>query len=511
MNINDNINIDGNININDNINNAGDVNKTIKYVNNLYDGLSYYDLYGGSVFLFFIITMIVFCVWAYCSAMQTKEQIASDWVNQRCKPQNMPFAGWITKPDGKTSFEYTGENFQYCLNNILVNITGSLVQPFTYLINSLQGTFNMIGDAINSIRNFMNILRSKITEFTSEILGRILNMLIPFQTIIIAITDTFAKTQATLTAGLYTALGSYYTLKSLLGSIIELIIKVMIACALIILALWAGFFTIPLAIPLTVVYTVIAIVVTILIISLKDMIQLQSSAVPKVRCFDKHTILVMENGLDKEIQHIEVGDKLENGILVTAKIRIDAKDLRMFNLYNIIVSESHVVNYNCKWIPIREHPEAVEVFNYLEPELYCLNTSSKEIVIIGKQNGKQLRFTDWDEIYDETLNTILNHSICVDNKPTQQIYSADRIDELLFVGFNSETKIDLVNVKKRIDKLEIGDKLSGGGIVYGIVELYKNNLGDNVKMFHLLTSNGKFIINGNLYMDYNDRIDSILQ
>ena len=153
----------------------------------------------------------------------------------------------------------------------------------------------------------------------------------------------------------------------------------------------------------------------------------------------------------------------------------------------------------------------VEVFNYLEPELYCLNTSSKEIVIIGKQNGIQIRFTDWDEIYDETLDTILNHSICVDNKPTQQIYCADRIDELLFVGFNSETEIDLMHITKRIDEIEIGDKLKSGGIVYGIVELYKTNLGDNIKMFHLLTSNRKFTINGNIYMDYNDRIDSILQ
>ena len=85
----------------------------------------------------------------------------------------------------------------------------------------------------------------------------------------------------------------------------------------------------------------------------------------------------------------------------------------------------------------------------------------------------------------------------------------DKIDELLFVGFNGEIEIDLVNLKKRIDEIEIGDKISNGGIVYGIVELYKNNLGDN-KMYHLLVSNSMFKINGKKYMDYNDRIDSII-
>ena len=94
----------------------------------------------------------------------------------------------------------------------------------------------------------------------------------------------------------------------------------------------------------------------------------------------------------------------------------------------------------------------------------------------------------------------------------QKICTIDKIDELLFVGFNEDIEIDLVkNSKKRIDNIKIGDNLSGGGIVYGIVELYNHNLGDNdIKKLHLLVSNGRFKINGKMYMDYNARIDSIL-
>jgi hypothetical protein len=45
----------------------------------------------------------------------------------------------------------------------------------------------------------------------------------------IALMDTFQKIQGTMTAGLYTMLGSYYTLQALMGAIIELIIKILVS------------------------------------------------------------------------------------------------------------------------------------------------------------------------------------------------------------------------------------------------------------------------------------------
>jgi len=240
---------------------------------------------------------------------------------------------------------------------------------------------------------------------------------------------------------------------------------------------------------------VIAIATTIMIVALKDIIQLQAKAVPKARCFDKHTKFMMENGGIKEINFIQPGDVLKNGVKIMGKIKVMSNDLRMFNLHNIIVSESHIVNYNNKWLAIRDHPEAIEIFNYCDTELYCLNTSSKEIIIDG------IRFTDWDEIWGDKLEKIVSY--------INKHHVGQNIDDVLFESFNRETIINLEHGKKRIDMIEIGEKLSTGGIVYGIVELYTNNLGNNIdKVFHLLVSNGKFEIDNAVYLDYNSRIDS---
>jgi cytochrome c biogenesis protein ResB len=92
-----------------------EIYKTTKYIGKLYDKLTYYDNYGGSIVIFLLITTFVFLVHSYCIIIQFKEEIADDWTNQRCKPQNISFAGYITKPEGKTATEYTNENFQYCV------------------------------------------------------------------------------------------------------------------------------------------------------------------------------------------------------------------------------------------------------------------------------------------------------------------------------------------------------------------------------------------------------------
>ena len=76
-------------------------------------------------------------------------------------------------------------------------------------------------------------------------------------------------------------------------------------------------------------------------------------------------------------------------------------------------------------------------------------------------------------------------------------------------GFNKETKIKIIDGEKTIDKICIGEVLSTGGIVYGIVEL-TNNLG-NEKLYNLLVSNEKFEIADVLHSDYNNNIDSILK
>ena len=193
-------------------------------IKKLYDKLSYFDQYGNSVIFFIILTMIILFINGYCNAASHSQEIKADWINQRCKPHVIPFAGYINKPEHRTAFEFTQDNFNFCTQQILIPITVDAVSPFTYIVSGLQSIFTLIANAIQEIRMMFNNIRNAFTEIMTEVMGRILNFLIPIQQLIIAAKDTMAKVTGVMTASLYTAMGSYLALKSLLGSMVQLFI-----------------------------------------------------------------------------------------------------------------------------------------------------------------------------------------------------------------------------------------------------------------------------------------------
>jgi len=467
---------------------------TSQFINNTYDSLSYFDLYGNSVIIFIFMTLFVFLVFSYCKVMQTKESIANDWTNQRCKPQNIAFAGLITHPEGTTAFQYTNDNFQYCVQNILTNITGYALAPFQFMMKALTQIFVALSNAIQQIREVIDKLRNNFKTFAQDILSRILNVMTPIQKMMIALMDTFQKIQGVMTGGLYTMLGTYYTLQALMGAILELVVKILIALVIIIVGLWILPFTWPVAASMSAIFLAVAIPLAIIIYFMSEVLHIKSSALPQLRCFDRKTKITLIDGSCKYIEDINPTDVLIDGSTVTAKIKVSSKDLDMYNLNGIIISESHIVKHENRWIPVREHPNASIINNYNEPFLYCLNTSTKTIII------NDIVFTDWDEIYEETLEYILKYKT-----PKK----CEDISLLVDCGFQQNTKIRLVNKEKPINKILIGDILSTGGIVYGIVELTNNNLG-NEKLYNLLVTNKKFEIDSVIHFDYNHNIDSIL-
>jgi hypothetical protein len=485
----------------DNINNETKMSDTVFLINETYDKLSYFDLYGNSVIIFIFITLFVFIVFSYCKVMQSKEDIVDDWTNQRCKPQNILFAGLITHPEGTSAFQYTSDNFQFCVQNILTNITGYALEPFQFMIKSLTNVFAGISEAIQQIREIINRLRNSLREFSEDVLGRILNVMIPIQKMFIALMDTFQKIQGTMTAGLYTMLGTYYTLQALMGAILELIIKILMALVIIIVGLWILPFTWPAAASMTAVFLAISIPLTIIIYFMTEVLHIKTSGIPKLRCFDEYTLISLLNEDKIHIKDINIGDKLADGSYVTSKIKVTSENMKIYSLKNIIVSESHLVKYNDNWIRVGEHPNAEQII-YNKEFLYCLNTSNKVIELQG------LVFSDWDEIVENKFDTL--------NKKNQNIQNLENIHEYLDDGFHENTEIKLHKNKKLIKEIKIGDVLENGSVIYGLVEVaptklrkYTNKIISN-KLYHLLTTDGSLKIGSVDVKDYNNIIDKFI-
>jgi hypothetical protein len=456
------------------------IQHTLSFVNNTYDNLHYFDLYGNSVIIFIIVTLLVFTVFSYCKIIQTKEDIAKDWSNQRCKPQNMLFAGFITKPEGVSSFQYTSDNFQYCVQNILTNISEYALEPFQYIINSLTVIFGAMVSSIQNSREATSQIRTNIKVFAEDLLGRMLNITVPIQKVFIALMDVFQKIQGSMTASLYTMLGSYYTLQALMGATLDLIIKLLTSLVIIIVGLWTLPFTWPAAASMSAVFLSISIPLSIIIYFMTEVLNIKSASIPKLRCFDESTMFKLTNEY-VSIKDLKIGDLLSDGNIVTAKIKVSASYLDMYQLNNTIVSGTHLMLYKNDWIRVSNHPDALKI-NYNKPYVYCINTNNKLFNLDG------YLFSDWDEIVGE--NKI---------KLKQQHIDIEKITK----GFHSKTIIQTNKGFKHIREIEIGDILSNNSVVYGIVKLRNDQ-------YHILTNDGNLMIDNINVKDYNNIIDKFI-
>ena len=129
-----------------------------------------------------------------------------------------------------------------------------------------------------------------------------------------------------------------------------------------------------------------------------------------------------------------------------------------------IVSDSHYIKYNNKWVLVKDYPYK-QIYNYTEPFIYCINTSSKRIII------KNNEYLDWSDITSDDI-TIYKKQHC---------YSENTILSL----FNGSCK----NIKD----IKIGDILSYGEKVTGLVE----SLDESNILYHLITDEKSFYINNN--------------
>jgi hypothetical protein len=484
-------------------------------VNKMYKDLSYFDQYGGSVFLFILLILIMFVVISYSIVMKNIQPIKDNWAKERCKATVIPFAGLINAPEGTSATDFTQQNFTYCMQDILKSITGFATQPLTYITYSINLVFKEITQAFDAIRSLLSNIRSNLASITQEIMGRILNVTVPIRKMLIAFNDMGQKVIGILTSGLYTSLGTYYALKAFLGALVQIIIIILVASIAVIIGLWLSFMW-PAAIAGTILFVTIAIICAIVLVFLKNVLHVDGGfklpgapKKPKI-CFDKNTTLKMVDGTTKKISDINVGDKLWDysgtgkDSFVTAKLKLDSKNSTMYHLGNVVVSGSHRVKHNGKWIFVGDHPERILVENYSEPVIYCLNTTTKEIVV-----GDYV-FTDWDEVTDDVFDVL--------NEFVQKYYDDWRlhkedIHKYFDLGFNGNTMIRLKNdLEKKIQLIQLGDVLKNNEIVYGVVEIYRKDKSlENNKLYHLLTDKKKFYVGEKLTTDYNSLIDGVLE
>lgn len=507
-------------------------------INNLYGKISFFEKYGIDIYISIIIIILFFIAISYLSIKNNMNAVKADWNNQKCKPSVIPFAGLINAPAGQSSFSYTAENFNGCVNTILASMANYALQPIYYVMNGFTKIFDDLLDAIQAIRNILASMRDDVTAITEDIMNRSLNIVIPLQVIMLSFKDAFQKVSGTLTASIYTLLGGYNLTVSVINYTYQIIVNILIALVSIIGVLWVVPVAWPQAAAMTTIFVSISIPLAIIAGLMTEILGLHPTAIPKVpHCFDKNTLIQLQDGTFCKISEIKIGQQLMDGSIVTSTMKLSAYKF-MYSLNNIIVTGKHPVYYLNKWIKVKDHPDS-QLIHYDESFIYCLGTDTKIIRI------NNIIFSDWDELDDDDINELKQNACHV--LPTPFINSD--LHKYLNGGLVGDTLIDLKHKYIKIKDIKIGMKLYNGEKVIGIVKIdatklsgvYEYNIGNTIikggpnlhiycenlgvidttqligkpiynetYLYHLVTDKRIFNIDNLIIYDYNSCIDKFL-
>ena len=509
-------------------------------INKIYSKAGFLEKYGGSLWLTIILILVFFVAISYFLVMNNIEPIKADWLNQRCNPSVIPFAGLINKPDNQTAFEFTSSNFNNCIYSILSDIIGIFLAPFYYLIDVFTKLMDSIRNAIQSIRDLFDSIREALAKTVADIMGRAVNFLVPLQSIMIKIRNMFGQAQAVMTAGIFTLLGTYETIIASITGIIKFISAILISLAAIIVILFVIPFGLglPFAIPLLALF--ILILIPGILVWIIDMMILKQfvNPLPGIpSCFDGNTILDLSNNQKVKIKDLKVGMKLKDKSTITSIMEMACMD-DMYILNGIKCTGKHAVNYNNTWIQVKEHPDSTLIDNNYEL-VYCINTSNKII------NIKDTIFGDYDELDNLEIEEITLKC----NKYIPKKFDLGDIHKYLDGGFEENTTLETFDGHSvKIKDIRVNDVLNFGERVVGIVKINAKDLvvkryvlennysiiggpniticdmdlgmvntldihGEEIKLdyiYHLITDKKTFYINGVKYFDYNSCIDKFL-
>ena len=457
------------------------IQKSIDYINKTYDKLSYFDLYGGSVFICIVLISLLVLYMQYAKISMNIEPVKRDWPKHRCNPIYMPFAGYIMRPKGVSWVEFAGNNANYCINDIFTNIVSNFTNPIKFILYPILGMWKIIFSVLQSIRKMFLSIRDKLKQVVANLMNRVSGFVIVIQQIIISMRDLFAKVQGVAVAGLYTVLGSYYTLKSALGAVMELCIIFLVTMAAIIVGFWMMPWTWGIAAGLTAVFISISIPLIVMTVWLSKIMNIQTSRSPpgkpgRPSCFSGDSRITLKNGETIPIREVKIGDVLKDGGVVTARMKVKKTPDNIIGLISpyVRVTGCHYVYHEGSWIKSLSHPNFSLVPDASDIEyLYCLNVSTKKIHMGG------LVFSDWDDMIktDETYGfmTQLKDTL-YPTMLTTELYNPENIHKYFDGGLDGMSLIDTTDGSIPISKIKVGTELCLGNTVIGVVKIYAKDL-----------------------------------
>ena len=408
------------------------INEIKKLISDINDK-GYFDKYGGSFLLVFVVVTSIGLMIYYSYFMENLGYIKKNWDVQRCVPMNMPFVAEVFPPtDGKTKSSFIFENFNYCVDTILKGVVDSAVSPLQVAMNSVVGIVTTAQSSLNQLWQGLNAIRSRISALGMSITIKIYGMLTEFRRLMYKLQDTFSKIAGVFAAVFQSIMSVYYTKQSFIGAFYEIIQMVTVYfISLAIMFYYIPFFVgVPMGIFFSTVSTLLVLLLTQLTVAATPILDMSQYWVPRIPgfCFSKDTTLKLYDGSYVRISDIRPSAVLHDGSIVTSCFKMKNYTENMYKINNnIVVTPEHVIYIDDKPLSVKKSGVGKKV-EYTDEFLYCINTTNKRINIDG------YIFGDYDEVSSSENETLCKRTGITKSSHYWKMFEG---------GFHPDTHIEL--------------------------------------------------------------------
>ena len=318
------------------------------------------------VAVYFIVFIVIY---GYIMTMNKRREILDRWDEYRYNIAVLPFSGYLKPFEDTSAAVSSWYYFLDFLGMICKKAFGYVVGPISAaltLLTKLAGEITLNADMI---RKQIAIIRNMIADIVMSI---------------------YRKLESMINASTY-AFSRIENILKRVAAIFQTIYHYMQISAAIFVGMTKGGFS-----TLITMVVVLMYVVPYLALGPVGLIFTYLAL-----CFDEHTVLTLEDGSQKYIRDVKIGDVLMDGGRVVSKIRVcvDALDT-IYDYRGIRVSGSHYVLQKGEWCKVCDAEGAVPVEAGGSAVLYNLNTTTHRIFANAPNATMPIIFMDYDETSD---------------------------------------------------------------------------------------------------------------
>ena len=147
-------------------------------LNYLYGDKTFTGRYGIDIIKVCLVIFLFMSAVTYFQIQNKLLEVKQNWPEYRCRPDVMPFAGWINAPDGVSPLEYTKQNFMECSANSTKGVFERPMSMVYVIFNVIMGVFKNILEVIEKFRLLFNRMRDALKTIFLSVFNRIQNVIL---------------------------------------------------------------------------------------------------------------------------------------------------------------------------------------------------------------------------------------------------------------------------------------------------------------------------------------------